>query len=111
MKNRPLTIEEVKQSIKELKLLIKKQSNLYTTVLAINTRGDCQRVQVLISKKKEIINISEKVANVLEWIYENDTRSVLVYGLNVNAGNFLSMQLSEKMFQEDNPYLFKQIGL
>ena len=111
MKNRASTKEFVKQSIRELKLLIKKDCRLYTTVVKTNARGDCQRVQVLIPRKKEIINISERVADVLGWIYDNDNSAVIVYGLNINAGNFVSMQLSEKMFKDDNPYLFDQVTL
>ena len=96
-----LTEDMKVQYTQRLKQVVKKGSTVYTAEKA-STKAASTNVSVLVVFGKQVLNISQDVASVLQLKYSMDTDSVLIRS---NANHLVGM-LARTLFIGDESYYF-----
>tara|TARA_R100001015_G_C4446715_1_gene38336 strand:- start:30 stop:338 length:309 start_codon:yes stop_codon:yes gene_type:complete len=92
---------------KQLKKLFPKGSTAFTLVTKVAPSGMSRHIMVAGSGKKgHVQNLSWYIAELLDYKYKPDTRSVFVSGCGMDMGFALVYRLSTKLYKDG--YAIKQ---
>ena len=90
-----------------LKKVFPKGATAYTSITKVAPSGMSRHIMVLGSVKKGIVdNLSAYVAELLDYKYKDNTRSVFISGCGMDMGFALVYDLSQELY--DDGYVIKQ---
>jgi len=90
-----------------LKKVFPKGATAYTAITKVAPSNMSRHIMVLGSVKKGIVdNLSAYVAELLDYKYKDNTRSVFISGCGMDMGFALVYDLSQELY--DDGYVIKQ---